>query len=122
MLVGNSANGFWDGDRRLATHAEWQDPEYGRLSPFDINNDGYVELPLASDPYTVNQFDQNGHPYTKRRVLKHTITHEIGHALAGAYHSNDPECVMYKYSNNWKRDHNLSDYYKSLLRVHNIRR
>jgi hypothetical protein len=126
MLIGNSPNGIWDGDRRLANHGEWglwSDPDY--VSPFDIDNNGWVELPFASDPNAdnyLNQHDKYGNPYTKRRVLEHTITHEIGHALAGAYHSNDPECLMYRYSNNWKRDDRLSDYYKSLLRVHNIMR
>jgi len=27
---------------------------------------------------------------------------------------------MYRYSNNWGRQDHLSDYYKSLLRIHNI--
>jgi predicted Zn-dependent protease len=84
-----------------------------------------VELPFATDPeadLSDKQFDHNMNPYTKARVLQHTITHELGHALAGPMHTNDPKDLMYKHSNNWKRDDYLSDFYRSLLRIHNIKR
>ena len=156
ILLGNSPNGQWDGDRRLPINPEcitdseegcknnWGTMGYSsfyacievrcyddwipeqdqndQLNPFDIDNNGYVELPTASDPnadnYT-NQHDDNGNPYTKARVMRHTITHEICHLLAGPWHSEDKTCVMYKYSNNWKRDDHLCDWYRSLLKIHN---
>ena len=77
------------------------------------DGDGYVELPVVSHICDAMQ------EYTYGQVLTHTITHEIGHALGGPSHSSDPECLMYKYSNNWSRDWNLSLYYRSLLRIHN---
>ncbi len=111
ILLGDSANGVWDGDKR-------RNDFNGDLNPFDINSNGMVELPVASDP-TV---DLSRDEYTINQVLVHTITHEIAHALAGPFHTNDPLCLMYRYSNNWNRAHYLSDYYRSLIRIHNITR
>ena len=119
ILLGNHQNNYWDGDRRLKTHTEWAS---GNLSPFDIDNNGYVELPAASDPTAdifANQHDKKGRPYSKARVLQHTITHEICHVLAGPKHSYDPDCVMYEWSADWRRDDHLSDDYRSLLMVIN---
>ena len=94
------------------------------MNPFDINGDGFVELPISQDPNAAaaNQQDGNGLPYTKARVLKHSITHEICHILGKtAWHSYNDKCVMYKYSNNWKRDDYLSDEYRELLQIHNLK-
>ena len=108
-IMGDTPDGIWDGDKRLTDLG-------GNLNPFDIDSDGRVELPVASDLINiVNEYDLD-------QVLMHTITHEIGHALAGPTHTNDPACLMYKYSNNWSRADYLSDIYRSLLRVHNITR
>jgi len=96
--------------------------EHWTFEPFDIDNDGCVELPTANDPDADNQSKQQDDkliPYNKARVLQHTMTHEIIHALAGAMHSKDPKCVMYEYSNNWKRDDYLCDQYRSQLKIHN---
>jgi hypothetical protein len=128
VLVGNAANGKWDGDRRLSTVEEWQ--ALGQLNPFDIDSNGFVELPAATDPKADNNSKQfaafeNGawrNPYTKAWVLKHTTTHEIIHVLADGRHSEDPSCVMYSFSNNWKRADHLSDWYRSLLKIHNVAR
>ena len=108
-IMGDSPNGTWDGDYRLPSFD-------GDLNPFDINQDGLVELPLATDPYAIDL----GHEYDLSQVLVHTITHEMAHALAGPSHTDFPDDVMYRYSNNWERQDHLSDYYKSLLRIHNI--
>jgi hypothetical protein len=108
-VMGDTPDGNWDGDQRLGNLS-------GNLSPFDIDGDGFVELPVASElENIVNEYDLY-------QVLVHTITHEMGHALAGPTHTNDPACLMYKYSNNWSRADHLSDIYRSLLRVHNITR
>jgi hypothetical protein len=99
------------------------------LTPFDIDGDTYVELPVASDPLDADpngislaEQDDDFRPYTVQRVLMHITTHEIAHALAGPLHTDDPNDLMYKLSNNWKRDGYLSDYYRSMLRIHNILR
>jgi len=126
ILLGNSPNGQWDGDRRLAITGEWENA--GHLNPFDIDNNGFVELPPATDPNANNSSKQYAtgddvagwqNAYTKAWVLKHTISHEICHVLAGPLHSEDPKGLMYKYSNNWKRADYLSDWYRSLLMIHN---
>ncbi len=130
MLLGNAPNERFDGDRRLMDKGDWSTS--GHLSPFDIDNNGFIELPLATWPNADNRtkqyaaFDQNSgqwvHPYTKAWVLMHTITHEICHVLGGTRHSKDPAGLMYERSNNWKRADRIGDWYRSMLNVHNIRR
>jgi hypothetical protein len=115
-IMGDAANSVWDGDYRTTDESTWSNTN--NLNPFDINHNGLVELPVATDPDEVNPADE----YDLKQVLKHTITHEICHALAGDSHSSDPACVMYKWSVDWKRQDYLSDGYRSLLRVHNIKR
>jgi hypothetical protein len=122
VLLGNTPNSQWDGDQRLIDKSLWT--AEGHLNPFDIDANGYVELPPAKDPSTGvdnfnNQHDAQDRPYTKARVLMHTITHEMIHVLAGPWHSKVPECVMYQYSTDWKRDDYLSNGYRELLRIHN---
>jgi predicted Zn-dependent protease len=96
------------------------------LNPFDVDNNGYVELPPADNPNaenTANQHDDRGRPYTKARVLQHTITHEIIHVLGrSGKHSTNEACVMNESSLNWKRDDYLSDEYRPLLSIHNKKR
>lgn len=111
--LGDGPNGSWDGDYRLASSDNWGT---GSLNPFDIDNNGWVELPLAIDPGAID----SDYQYDLGHVLLHTITHEMAHALAGPSHTNFPDDLMYRYSNNWGRQDHLSDYYKSLLRIHNI--
>ena len=120
VMVGNLANGHWDGDRRLETYSQWESE--GNLNPFDIDHNGYVELPSTNDPlgdiYS-NQHDDQERPYTRARVAMHTILHEICHVLAGGFHSNVNKDLMYKYSVDWKRDDYLSDWYRSRLEIQN---
>jgi hypothetical protein len=85
-----------------------------QLTAFDINNNGMVELPVASDP---NNIDPT-YEYTKAQALKHTITHEMGHAV-GMSHNSDSTCVMYMYSNNWSRDGKFSNTAIGQMRIHN---
>jgi hypothetical protein len=124
ILIGNQPNGTWDGDRRLEDYGQWDSA--GQMSPFDINGNGYVELPMAQDPNAgidSNEKDAHGNYYSKARVLKHSITHEICHVLAKTpWHSFNGNCVMYKYSSNWKRDDFLCDEYREMLQIHNKRR
>jgi len=123
-LLGNSPNGWWDGDRRIMIRDDWE--TMGHLNPFDIDNDGNVELPPADDPDDDNydkQHDDQERPYTKARVLQHTITHEIIHVLArSSKHTANEACVMNETSLNWKRDDYLSDEYRPLLSIHNKKR
>jgi hypothetical protein len=87
------------------------------LSPFDINNNGFIELPVASNPSSVN----SRYEYTKKQIRKHTITHEMGHAVGAAdqNHNDDSDCLMYKYSNNWSRDDKFGGVAKGKIQIHN---
>ena len=87
------------------------------LSPFDINSNGLIELPVASSPSSV----LSRYEYTKKQILKHTITHEMGHAVGAAdqYHNDDSDCLMYKYSNNWSRDDKFGSVAKGKIQIHN---
>jgi hypothetical protein len=127
-VMGNPANGSWDGDKRLATTIEWSS---GHLNPFDIDGDGFVELPTMSDPSVLDPLNldilypgtaNEIREYSIYEVRRHTITHEIGHALGGPGHTDVPACLMYKYTKNWSRDGYLSDDFKSRIRIHNITR
>ena len=86
------------------------------LSPFDINNDKLVELPVLGNIGSRN----TNYEYTIEQVLKSTITHEIAHAVGvPSTHTEDAACIMYKYSNNWSRDNNFGAAAKSYLKIHN---
>ena len=122
--VGDGPNGNWDGDYRTKDPSQWLN-NLNQVSPFDVDGDGLVELPMASDPDADNYFnehDAKGNPYTFAHVLKHTITHELCHALAGGGHSTDRKCIMYGFQEDWARFDWMCDYYRSLLRIHNLRR
>ena len=123
ILAGNIANNHFDGDMRLKDETMWgmrgepcaAGSVCGELSPFDIDNNGYVELPRATDPHADNyarQYDDSGVPYSLDRVLQFLITHEAIHAIAlkppPYLHSDDETGVMYERSNNWKRDNFIS--------------
>jgi hypothetical protein len=84
------------------------------LTAFDIDNNGMVELPVASDPSSIDRTRE----YTKAHALKHTITHEVGHAV-GMTHSTDSSCVMYDSSVNWSRDGKFSNTAVGQMKIHN---
>jgi hypothetical protein len=124
--LGDTPDEIWDGDYRTenAVMETWYNAP-DQVSPFDIDGNEYVEAPAASDPDADNfdnQHDLNGIPYTKARVLKHTISHEMLHTIIGPPHSFNNICMMNDISNNWKKDDYISEEIRSLLRIHNIKR
>ncbi len=89
------------------------------LSPMDIDNDGLVELPMDNE-VPVPGDDE----YTKAEVVRHTITHEMGHAVGITYpqhdgHCEDETCVMYYLSPNWQRDGHFCDDCRAKILIHN---
>jgi hypothetical protein len=115
-----SSQGKWDtGCGDLVTcpwHSDvWVRGSFaGVLSAFnplnikDASGQPMVELPVGTSTKR----------YTKAQVLKHTITHELGHAV-GINHNYDSTCLMYIYSNDWGRDGKFSNYAIGQIRVHN---
>jgi hypothetical protein len=88
------------------------------VCPSGCNNDvnrPLLELPVASDPDNVNP----AFKFSREQVLKHVITHEIGHGVGVNIENADSTCVMYQYSNNWIRDNHFSSGAAGLNRIHN---
>jgi predicted Zn-dependent protease len=79
-----------------------------------------IELPAMSDPVAV----ANGMAteYSFAEALLFVLTHEVGHALGGPSHSDISICLMNRYAESWHTVDHLSDFYRSMLRVHNITR
>jgi hypothetical protein len=115
VLQGDSPNSQWDGDHRTDDKTAWQNPD--QLNPFDIDNDGYVELPMAADPSAVAGLSED--EADRAKVLMVTTTHELGHAVAGSMHTKDSACLMNEVAIDWKRSDYFSDYFRSLIRIHN---
>jgi len=69
---------------------------------------------VVADPGSIPPENES----TLQQVLKHTITHEMGHAV-GMTHNSNSDCVMYEYSQNWRRDHHFSDFALNQMRILN---
>jgi hypothetical protein len=117
-------NGILDGDRVETDISTWRID--GKLNPFNIDDDEYIELPQnTGDPTQVPAADE----YDMADVYEHVITHEVGHAVGmGAGDPNlvdnyghcfDQTCVMYLYSINWKRADKFCPYHQGQIHVDN---
>jgi hypothetical protein len=82
----------------------WEPGNYavpGGMTTMDNDNDGRVELPIQNTPGNPGVHDS--FEATVEQVVKHTITHELGHAV-GMVHDANAGCLMYEYSTDWDRD------------------
>jgi len=107
-----NGNSLLDGDHPIGgATTVWNYNE--DLSPFDIDKNGRVEVPLAGvsvDP---------AYEYTLNQGLKMVITHELGHNTGITIHTQDPTCAMYEQTNNLLRDGHFSPDAAQLIRIHN---
>jgi hypothetical protein len=103
-----NSNGALDGDIVVLNAYDKQ------FTIFNIDNSDTVELPVVSSAASII----SAYEYKKMQVLKHTITHEMGHAV-GMIHNSNASCVMYEYSNDWSRDGTFSDTAKAQMQIHN---
>jgi hypothetical protein len=121
-------NGIFEGDRVETDVSTWSDP--GKLNPFNVDNDPFVELPQQTgDPNLLDPAAKVEDESDKAAVARHVVTHEIGHGVGMGIgdprytddlgHCYDPNCVMYQYSNNWKRDGYFCPYHQGLIQIHN---
>ncbi|HEV8614863.1 MAG TPA: Ig-like domain repeat protein [Methylomirabilota bacterium] len=111
---------------------------FGRqLSAMAALNDGCVQLPLVTDPRQLARCTAtdltNGTFFlglltdgvtpdpraTRRQVMRHLITHEVGHGVGVTTHTGDASDLMYQSSNNWRRDGHFSDTAAGQLQIHN---
>jgi alpha-tubulin suppressor-like RCC1 family protein len=95
-----------------------------QLNTFDIDWDGMIEHAVQGDPDNIPVGVEN----TKAQSLKHTLSHEVGHAIGIGYgmanqgHTTDGTCLMNEPSNNWRRDDHFSTIdrnVKSEIYIHN---
>jgi hypothetical protein len=86
-----------------------------QFSTFDANGNGLVELPVVSDSKTIST------EYRPDEVQRHTIIHEMGHAVGiqNPEHTSDPRCVMYNDSINWDRAGFFSPDAQRQILIHN---
>jgi hypothetical protein len=102
-----NTNGVLDGDY-YAKNGSFNN----NLTMFDINNNKYVELPFRTNPVGIDR----KYEFSEKQVLKHTITHEMGHAVGvPASHTTESDCLMFNSSNNWKRDNKFGTAAKSYI-------
>jgi hypothetical protein len=83
----------------------------------DVDHDNRVELPVLNDPSAAAS-GSYADEYSIEQVLKHTITHELGHAV-GMSHNACSDCLMYEYSTNWRRDFSFSVDEQIEMHIHN---
>ena len=83
------------------------------LSPFDIDGNGLVELPVVAEPIDV------GNQFSIAQGVKHVTTHELGHNVGVTQHTTDSSCVMYEYTNDLLRDGYFSPSAAEKIRIHN---
>jgi hypothetical protein len=86
-----------------------------QLSPFDIDNDFEVEIPVVGSVDNIVDLYEN----TKAQAIKMFITHELGHNTGVTLHTDVSTCAMFRETNNLVRDDHFSEAAANLVRIHN---
>jgi len=94
------------------------------MTALDVNNDGCVELPPATDPTLLTPCDPHadvasGQQATKRMVIRSLVTHELGHSVGITPHSGDFTDAMFMYTINWTRYDHFSPESAAKVNIHN---
>jgi hypothetical protein len=102
-----------DGDRYLLDGLLTHD-----LSTFDIDKDGFVELPVVANPGSLVKDTLDSNESTRAQVTKHVLTHEVAHAL-GAPHTTVDTDLMFNLTTDFRRDGQFSVDAKQSFKIHN---
>jgi len=101
----------FDGDYPVQSGGVWN--FWKNLSPHDINRNGEIELPLAADVNSIV------YEYEKADVVRHVITHEMGHSVGIENHCTSTTCVMYEIAINYERDGHFCNICRATIFIHN---
>jgi hypothetical protein len=85
------------------------------LSPFDVNNNGEIELPAVGRFEDIDPLTEN----TQAQAIMQFVTHELGHNVGIITHTNVSTCPMNFETNNLIRTRNFSDGAAQLIRIIN---
>jgi hypothetical protein len=94
------------------TEPECGSAQTNRRSPMNLGGSGPNDGPpddtvefnaISFDPDgKITSVGNKGKEYKRNEVLKRTIVHEMGHALIGFLHCEDPQCIMNQRVENWE--------------------
>jgi hypothetical protein len=116
---GDDGDGDLDGDH-LFLDASNHYAVNRDLGPFDHDGDDLVwTSAFFEDPAAAGVPAEVRNEYAKNIVIRHLITHEIGHGVGIGPHCNDATCVMYQWTMGWHRDGHFCNVCRGRILIHN---
>jgi len=85
------------------------------LSPFDIDNNGLIELPVVSTLAEIDLLYEN----TQAQAIMQFVTHELAHNVGVTIHTTVISCPMNFETVNNIRTSTFSNGAATLIRIHN---
>jgi len=91
------------------------------LTIFDVDNDGFMDRPRDNYTSPLNRFTLDPGESTFKQVVKHLITHEIGHAvgLSEGHNALLPASLNFDGTVDWRRDNNIHPDARGQILIHN---